>query len=244
MNNKTGIIGIVVLVLGLLALVLFTKEVPKRDGTSVIPSVEDKGDISMCYYNESVTANGLKDMAWVHMDISGKDVEGEARYMPAEKDSKVGKFAGQVGPVNKATMSRLADVWWDSMAEGVEVKEQLIISFGDGGAGIGFGEMVKSQDGVYVYKNPNELSFVQLSQIDCEYLDDKVVVESYIRANIKEIAPADAVLGGSWYTVYVLVNPVTKAGEFVFEDGHIQGKATFKYERSGDAIVLSEVVKI
>src|ERR1035437_2440226 len=39
----------------------------------------------------------------------------------------------------------------------------------------------------------------QLSQIDCEALNDKIIVEKYIRDNIKTIAPENAVLGGSWY---------------------------------------------
>ncbi|OGI76379.1 hypothetical protein A3C57_01215 [Candidatus Nomurabacteria bacterium RIFCSPHIGHO2_02_FULL_33_12] len=67
---------------------------------------------------------------------------------------------------------------------------------------------------------------------------EQVVVEKYIRDNIKTLAPEDPVLGGSWYVVSVSVDSTAKSGEVLYEDGHIQGKANFTYT------IIDGVVKI
>jgi hypothetical protein len=98
-------------------------------------------------------------------------VTGEYKNLPAEKDSKVGTFAGTVGPMDPKISARTADVWWNSMAEGMTVTEQLKIVFGEGNAAAQFGEMVDRGGGVYVYKNTKQLnSGFQMSQVDCTTL--------------------------------------------------------------------------
>lgn len=72
---------------------------------------------------------------------------------------------------------------------------------------------------------------------------DAAVVEAYMRANIKTLAPEKPVLGGSWYVVSVAVDPITKTGAVVYEDGHIQGKAIFSYTRTGETVVVSNIKK-
>ena len=84
----------------------------------------------------------------------------------------------------------------------------------------------------------------QLSQIDCEALNDKIIVEKYIRDNIKTIAPEKAVLGGSWYVTLININPSMKTGTMTYEDGHIQAKASFNYVRNGEEVLISSVQSI
>lgn len=207
--------------------------------------------INLCYYRGDKTTSGYYDVAWLKMNTNGSadnTVTGEFRNLPAEKDSKVGTFEGTVGPVDQTTMSREADVWWNSEAEGMGVKEELSIKFGDGSATAGFGEMVNRGDGVYVYKDKTNLTYIkQMNQIDCQTLDEKLFVEKYIRDNIKTVATNKPVLGGSWSTISVVVNPIAHSGEVTYEDGHIQSKANFiyTYQNNPQTVTVTkfEVVK-
>lgn len=127
--------------------------------------------ISMCYYREKKTDRGFKDVSWISFEINGNQIKGEFRNLPAETDSKVGKFEGTVGEVVKEKMARDAYVVWDSFAEGENNKEELIFDFGDGSATVAFGEMVDNGEGLYVYKDKNNLFYQEtMSQIDCEKL--------------------------------------------------------------------------
>lgn len=186
--------------------------------------------IDLCYYKSDKTKSQFNDKAWLKLSLTGDKVKGEFQNLPAESDSKIGTFEGTVGPLNQSIMGREANVWWNSMAEGMEVKEELAIQFGDGSATVGFGEMVNRGDGVYVYKNKTNLSWIKsMSQIDCMMLDEKLYVEKYVRDNIKTIATDKPVLGGQWYVSNINVNPSAKTGEVSYEDGHIQSKANFIY---------------
>jgi hypothetical protein len=172
----------------------------------------------------------------------GDKVTGEYQNLPAEKDSKVGIFTGTVGKMDPEIGGRIADVWGDSFAEGMRVTEQLNIEFGEGSAVALFGEMVDRGDGVYLYKDATKLTpGFQMSQTDCEALDDKITVEKYIRDNIKVIAPKKSVLGGSWYITSVSINPSAKTGTMTYEDGHIQGKASFNYIRNKEEVLINSV---
>jgi hypothetical protein len=59
--------------------------------------------------------------------------------------------------------------------------------------------------------------------------DEILVVEEYIKNNIKTIATNKPVLGGSWYVLSVTSVPALHSGEVIYEDGHIQSKAKFEY---------------
>ena len=191
---------------------------------------EEKGLVELCYYRGDKTSGGFYDVAWLKLNILGDKVTGEFNNLPAESDSKIGKLEGTVGPLIPEIMARRATVWWDSLAEGMNVKEELAIEFGDGSATAGFGEMVDRGDGVYVYKDKTNLYYIKgMSQIDCETLDEKLFTEKYVRDNIKTIATNKPVLGGSWYVISVVANPLAHTGEVVYEDGHIQSKANFTY---------------
>jgi hypothetical protein len=74
-------------------------------------------------------------------------------------------------------MARTADVWWDSMAEGMSVREQLQIIFGEGNAQVGFGEMVDIGDGVYLYKDLKNLTYGEyMTDVDCTQIPMKVAL--------------------------------------------------------------------
>jgi hypothetical protein len=202
---------------------------------------------SLCYLYSKKTDRNFYDAAWLRLDLNGEKVTGEFYNLPAEKDTKVGKFSGTVGALDQQKMARTADVWWDSLGEGMKVTEELLIDFGDGSASVGFGEMVDRGDGVYIYKDKSNITYrTDLNQIACEDLGEKLAVEKYVKDNIKTIATNNAVLGGSWYVLDVNVVPSVKSGEVLYEDGHIQSSASFKYEFdsvTGELVVKNFVVK-
>lgn len=186
---------------------------------------------SLCYLYSKKTDRNFFDTAWLRLGLNGEKVTGEFYNLPAEKDTKVGKFEGTVGSLNQKKMARTADVWWDSLGEGMRVTEELLIDFGDGSASVGFGEMLDRGDGVYIYKDKSKITYrTDLSQIACEDLTEKILVEKYVKENIKTITTNNAVLGGSWYVLDVNVVPSIKSGEVLYEDGHIQSRGSFGYE--------------
>lgn len=192
--------------------------------------IEKNEPVSLCYYDGKKTDRNFYDVFWLKLNIDGEKVTGEYQSRPAEKDSKIGKFQGTVGQLNQNTMSRTADVWWQSLAEGMNVTEELVISFGDGSASVLMGEMYNRGDGVYVYKDKNVINYKQqMGQVDCEMLDEKFTVEKYIEDNISIIAINKAVLGGTWHVLSVSANPAGQNGEVKYEDGHIESTATFTY---------------
>lgn len=213
--------------------------------SEVVQNDPETKSIDMCYQYSKETSSGFSDRAWLKMNILGDKVSGEYQNLPAEKDSKIGKFSGTVGKMDPNIGGRIANVWWDSFAEGMTVKEQLNIEFGEGSAVALFGEMIENEDGSYIYKDSTKLtSGFQMSQTSCEALDDKIIVEKYIRENIKNIAPEKAVLGGSWYITSVDVNPSMKTGDMTYEDGHIQGKSSFNYVRNDKEVSINLVQSI
>lgn len=235
--------AIIISVFGIILVAIWYSNHPKP--TVTIPPVleqlpaQTSEPIGMCYEHTQTTSNGLADRAWVKLLISGSTVTGQYYNLPAEKDSKVGKFAGTVGPMNPAISGRIADVWWDSMAEGMTVTEQLHIEFGEGSAVALFGEMVDRGDGTYVYKDTKKLTpGFQMSQTDCETLTEKNTVEKYIRENIKTIALEKPVLGGTWYVTLVQINPSMKTGTITYEDGHIQRKTEFNYTINNNEVAI------
>jgi len=206
-------------------------------------NTEQKESVQMCYYRSTKTTSGFYDVAWLKLNILGDKITGEFDNLPAEKDSKVGTFEGTVGPLIPEIMGRKASVWWNSFAEGMNVKEELAIEFGDGSATVGFGEMIDRGDGMYVYKDKNNLTYIDsMNQIDCEFLDEKLFTEKYVRNNIVTITTDKPILGGSWYVVSVNVIPTSHTGEVTYEDGHIQSKAsfTYTYNKSPQSIVITK----
>ncbi len=252
--KQISILIIILVVIGsLISYILQSKNntpVPEKGNivaTNELAEVIAIKPIEMCYDLSDKTSRGFYDKALIKMQITGDKVIGEFKDIPSEKDSKVGKFEGTVGLLNKETMSRRANLLWDSEGEGMSAKEELIIDFGDGSAVVGYGEMVDNGNNVYVYKDKTKLIFSKnMSQIDCGTLDEKVSVEKYIKDNITTIAKEKAVLGGSWYVISVFVNPSKNTADVIFEDGHIQNKAQiiYTYTKEDGVIKIDKVTKI
>jgi hypothetical protein len=239
-------IAIVIIAIGAITVVLMKGDKNINQNIAVMPIyTTTPKTIPLCFYYEKSTSRGFYDRAWLKLNITGDNVSGEFKNLPAEKDSKVGTFTGTVGSVDKMAMARTADVWWDSMAEGMQVREQLKVIFGEGTAQAAFGEMTDRGDGVYVYKDPSKFTLgFPMSDVACSDLDDRIIVENYIRANIKNLVPEKPVLGGSWYAMNIHINPSEKTGVMGYEDGHITGKASFKYLRDGELVEINSVEKL
>jgi len=99
-----------------------------------------------------------------------------------------------------------------------------------------------SEKDIPEFKNIPEAPVVQdNSESD---LSDEEIVSGYVRENINQIAPEEAVLGGTFYVVQIEIFPSSKTGHVVYEDGHIQGSANFSYERVGNQVAVTNVSKI
>ncbi len=135
------------------------------------PVVEEVKPVELCFMQKGKTnEQGFFDKFTLKMLIDNKEgkVLGELNLLPAEKDKKIGKFEGTVSAVDKVMMARTVDATWDTLAEGMNTKEQLKFIFGEGTASIGFGEMVDRGDGVYVYKDQSKILYnLQLTDVAC-----------------------------------------------------------------------------
>ena len=235
------IVLVIVILFGVFFLILKNK----KENIAVVPTKEPVG---MCYQYSKETSRGYVDRVWLKMDITGdngENVTGEYQTLLAEKDSKVGKISGTIGPMDPKISGRIADVWWDSLGEGMNVTEQLKIQFGEGSAVALGGEMVDRGDGTYIYKDVTKLTpGIEMSQIDCESLNDQNLVEKYVRENISTIVSEKPVLGGTWYATVVNISPSTKSGTLIltYEDGHIQKKGEFSYTINGSQITVNQIL--
>ncbi len=168
--KKTLLIGggVLIVIAAIIAAILLSN---KKEPVAVTPEPQPAQAIEMCYQYVKKQPSGFSDKALLKMTLTGTggtQVTGEYKNLPAEKDSKVGTFTGTVGPMDPAISARTADVWRNSMAEGMTVTEQLKIVFGEGSAVAQFGEMVDRGDGTYVYKDATKLTGgFQMSQTDC-----------------------------------------------------------------------------
>ncbi len=229
-NNPKSFIVIIILIIFIIGIIWLLNS--KND--EVIMQNENtinKKPISLCFYRSQKTDSGLEDRAWLKLNILNNKVSGEFQNLPAEKDSKIGTFQGELGPLDPQIMGHRFIVWWEAQAEGMIVKEELLIEYGEGSATVGFGEMADRGDGVYVYKNKDNLFYInQMNDVDCDSFNEKLDVEKYIQENIKTIATNEAILGGTWYVISTEVNSSNNNGSVTYEDGHMQSKASFNYK--------------
>lgn len=169
----------VIIVIGLLGLVWFRYEktdVAKDQAIVVsqaeILTIDSSQTRSLCFVFRKKGSNGMEDKDLLRLDLNGSNASGELKFLPAEKDMKVGTLTGTVSKVDPKSMSRTVDAWWDTHAEGMNTKEQLSIIFGEGTASVGFGEMKDRGDGVYVYAQPEKITYsLNLTDVACEDLN-------------------------------------------------------------------------
>ena len=108
------------------------------------------------------------DSAKLSLDIQEDKVIGEFSWLLTKNELKSGIFKGTVSPINPTTKKQIVSALWDAK-KGSQVRtEELAIIFGGGIANVGFGTMKDRGDGVYVYANPEKLSYEpNLQQTDC-----------------------------------------------------------------------------
>ncbi len=134
-----------------------------------------KDDSQICYV-WNTEAGDRATLKVVYLG-DGK-VSGFFNYRPAEKDSKVGTFSGSLGAIDEKTNSSTASLIWDSQAEGMSAKEELFVVLTKDTASPGFGEMKDSGNGMYVYRDPKNVSYsLVLNRVDCS--DSKVEVPGF-----------------------------------------------------------------
>lgn len=246
--KKKIIIGIILVIIIIIAYFATKSEViAPIIPDSVINDInqENTKPTELCFAKFGTPNNdGLYDKYTLRLMLDGEKATGELNFLPAEKDKKIGEFKGTVGPVDKKMMARTADLWWFTFAEGMNTEEQLRIIFGEGTASVGFGEMVDRGDGVYVYKDPNNLSYtLNLTDVSCSDLAERVNVESYLKDNIEELSPVKAVFGGKWYIVSTTIDLAKNTGIVIYEDGHIQEEKSFSYVANSKGEIESLSIK-
>ena len=103
--------------------------------------------------------------------------------------------------------------------------------------------------GILIFKNDNpsglpENEVTYSVPVKFQKLDQKELVENYIRENISHLNPSEPVLGGSWYVLNVEFLPenIVKVS---CEDGHIQSIFTANYtvDEEGKA-VLNNITEV
>ncbi len=183
-KNKKVIIGIIIFVVLVLLAIWSGNKLKNSNEVSYDSSlVDSQGQqastapvekFAACFYHATKTKRGLYDTVMLRVNVNGTDIDGELSNYPAEKDSKIGLYKGTIGPVDPITGERLANVWWDSVAEGTQTTEELMFKFTQTKAVIEHGALVDKGDGTYIYKDKTKLTdSAPLEQISCDSLTEK-----------------------------------------------------------------------
>ncbi len=240
---------IIVLIIGVVFGVFYFLTKKEAVAPEVIPpvtAVEDtEGKRELCFAKFSTPdSNGFYDRYTLRLILDGEKATGELNFLPAEKDSKTGEIEGTVSAVDPKMMARTASLWWFTFAEGMSAKEELKIIFGEGTASVGLGEMKDRGDGVYVYKDPKNISYkLELNDVACMDLQERANVEVFLRENISELSPVKAVLGGTWYVVSMVIDLKNNSGTVTYEDGHLLEKKSFSYTVNDQGEIMSLTIQ-
>lgn len=97
---------------------------------------------------------------------------------------------------------------------------------------------------VWVYYNAKDNTIGEWVKDFEGEMDDQTMVNAYMVDHIKNLAPTKPVLGGTWYVVNVNVNPINKTGAVIYEDGHIQDIAMFKYITNRSGVTIENISAI
>lgn len=241
MEKRNGIIITIVLLIAVVvagAFMIKNKRANMDDQDTV--GVNPNTSQTVCYAYDKSNGRGLNDRALLKMTTTNDGViSGEYWNFPAERDSRFGTFTNGRVLEQKLNGDNVVDTWWNAEGEGMVNVEQFRIAFNDTTAAALYGEMMDTEDGRYVYKNPDQLTkgFV-MTREDCTSYDDRFIVDKYVRDNIMNLSLELPVLGGKWYATKVTVDPVAKTGTVRYEDGHVQKTADFEYTRNGNSVEI------
>ena len=159
------IIGISLLI-GMLATLVFYVMPHRRSHYQQNPETAEQ-----CYYYLQATSHEAFDFAWLRITTTAQGVTGAYYNYPGEKDSKTGTFVGAL----LKDIPHMADVVWDTRAEGMSAFEQLHISFDANKANAWFGIMKEGVGGHYVYAHPEQLTpgFI-MNRVTCDQLEQVI----------------------------------------------------------------------
>jgi hypothetical protein len=203
------------------------------------PLNESASEKEFCYYRSSASVPDYFDVAWLKIKENDNLVSGEFRNLPTETDSKIGLFEGKIVGFDEENKIKKTEVIWDTFAEGMFAKEELIIDYNDYYVITYFGELYNRGDDVYVFKDKNNLyPQKKMEYLDCSELEEKLLIEEYVRENIKNLSETKEVLGGSWYATKIEIDNTNNSGKVWYEDGHIAQKAKFNYNYNSETRVI------
>jgi len=124
------------------------------------PLNESASEKEFCYYRSSASVPDYFDVAWLKIKENDNLVSGEFRNLPTETDSKIGLFEGKIVGFDEENKIKKTEVIWDTFAEGMFAKEELIIDYNDYYVITYFGELYNRGDDVYVFKDKNSVTVV------------------------------------------------------------------------------------
>ncbi len=128
---------------------------------------ENTTSVKQCY----IWNTEAGDKATLLLTTINTNVEGSFSFIPAEKDSKRGVFTGTLSALPGNSGTRTVHGWWNVLAEGMNNKEEILISLSGSTAAVGFGEMKDAGDGSYVYSDVTKLSYQPvLQETNCDDL--------------------------------------------------------------------------
>jgi len=90
--------------------------------------------------------------------------------------------------------------------------------------------------GAVIFYKKDQTSFDGAAKQEQNDIEEKGMIDAYIRSHIMILAPEQPVLGGTWYVTSIEVATASKTGIVTYEDGHIETEASFTYQISEDGI--------
>jgi hypothetical protein len=106
------------------------------------------------------------DSAQLVVEKNNNDILGNYKFSPFEKDSRTATFYGVYQSSGEGT--GMINAQSQVMQEGTTTMEELKISITGDIASIGFGEMKDNGSGMYIYANPDAISYsIPLQKTDC-----------------------------------------------------------------------------
>ena len=131
------------------------QKVLEQSQVSAVKTEEPK-DGNFCYLKVI-----SRDSIILNFTRKGDSIIGRFDWKPYEKDKKLSMFKGIV---NGSNVNALANY----QAEGMNYTEELIFSLEAATATIKYGEMVESDNGIWMYKNKTKTSEQKLNQVECK----------------------------------------------------------------------------
>ena len=132
---------------------------------------KDLSDAKHCFLklfeNEPIMINGkvvqrMIDSTQIVLNINNNNVEGVFNYLPAEQDSRRGKFSGEIDLNKKIKAIYVFD------AEGATYKEGLIIQLEEDNALIKFADLDFNSTSKELEVSDNDREFDKLPRIACK----------------------------------------------------------------------------